>query len=184
MTEHSKVLLLNADYLPMSTYPLSTISWKDAITGVLSNKMNPVSFYEQFIHSPSIEIQLPSVVALNKYVNIRRKAVWSRTAILVRDHYQCQYCSSPLSSKDLTFDHVIPKSRGGHTNWSNIVACCSSCNIKKANRTPDEAGMTLIKQPYEPSAIELFTRSIRFSENSIHPTWLDHLYWEGELNKN
>ena len=84
-----------------------------------------------------------------------------------------------LKLDDLTFDHVLPRSKGGKTIWSNIVTACSICNRKKANRTPQEAGMKLLKAPVQPSATPVLI--ITLSRESVPDAWRDYLYWTGEL---
>jgi 5-methylcytosine-specific restriction endonuclease McrA len=91
---------------------------------------------------------VPSVIRLIEYIHIpfERKSL-SRKNILLRDHNTCQYCGHIFPPQELTLDHVLPRARGGDSNWDNLVACCRRCNNRKGNRTPDEAGMRLLKKP-------------------------------------
>ncbi len=113
-------------------------------------------FYEngngKFIKSPSIKMLIPDAIYLPHYKSLPKyEVVFSRQNILLRDGYRCQYCGKLLKNpKDRTIDHVIPKSRGGKTVWTNVVLCCKKCNLKKGNRTPEEAGLKLLKKPREP----------------------------------
>jgi len=104
--------------------------------------------HEQIYRSARASMNIPSVIRLTEYVHIpfERKSL-SRKNILLRDHNTCQYCGKVFNPSDLTLDHVIPKSRGGSSNWDNLVACCKKCNNRKGNCLPEEAGMKLIKRP-------------------------------------
>jgi 5-methylcytosine-specific restriction endonuclease McrA len=107
-----------------------------------------------FVRSPSIRMLVPEVIILTDYTRNPlkdRKLRFSRQNIFKRDNYTCQYCSSKNNRKELTIDHIIPKSKGGPTNWTNITTACFKCNIKKANRTPQEANIKLLSQPTAPS---------------------------------
>ena len=131
-------LVLNADFRPLSYYPLSLWSWQDAIKAVFLERVNIVANYDRAVHSPSFEMKLPSVVSLKTFVKPSTHPAFTRFNVFLRDRFSCQYCGA---RDDLTFDHLIPRSRGGHTTWSNVVAACSPCNLRKGNLTPDEAKM-------------------------------------------
>ena len=125
-----KTLLLNVTY-----EPLRVISWKKAVTLLTLGKVEVVEEYDREIHSISFSIRLPAVVRLLKLVRWRRDVVkFSRKNIYVRDHEMCQYCGKHLQSKEITYDHVIPKSQGGDTSWENVVTCCMTCNRKKGGK--------------------------------------------------
>ena len=130
------VLVLNADFRPLSYYPLSLWSWQDAIKAVFLDRVNIVEHYDRAVRSPSFEIQLPSVVSLKSFVS--RHDPPSPSSSLLRDRFICQYCSA---DDDLTFDHILPRSKGGQTTWENVVAACSPCNLRKGNLTPQQARM-------------------------------------------
>ena len=102
-------LVLNADYRPLSYYPLSLWSWQDAIKAVFLDRVNIVSEYEAAVSSPSFQMKLPSVVSLKQYIQPQRHPAFTRFNVFLRDRFECQYCSSP---SELTFDHLIPRSRG------------------------------------------------------------------------
>ena len=121
-------LVLNADYRPLSYYPLSLWSWQDAIKAVFLDRVNIVSEYETLVRSPSFAMALPSVVSLKTYVRPARYPAFTRFNVFLRDRFQCQYCGT---KHDLTFDHVVPRSKGGQTTWDNVVAACSPCNLRK-----------------------------------------------------
>lgn len=104
-----------------------------------------------YIHTPSLQIMVPRVIRLLEYGKMpRRELKFNRKNILIRDNYQCQYCGKKYTLGSMTIDHIIPRSRGGTTEWTNVVTCCSKCNTKKGGRLPKEAGMTLIAQPQSP----------------------------------
>jgi len=105
---------------------------------------------------------------------------FSRVNIYARDNYKCQYCGRKASISDLTYDHVVPRSQGGLTEWTNIVTCCYLCNRKKGGRTPHEASMKLLVQPTQPNWVPAV--AIRISLRSVPDAWRDYLYWTGELD--
>lgn len=148
-------LLLNADFRP-----ISLISWKDAMIFMLDGTARAEAFYDEEIHSASQTWKLPSVLVLNKYVKSRTMVKFSRRNVYLRDNYCCQYCTKSFHGKDLTLDHVIPKSRGGRKTFLNIVSACLDCNAKKKDRTPAEANMPLLKTPMVPSPRLLLERTV------------------------
>src|SRR5665647_1943444 len=131
-------LVLNADFRPLSYYPLSLWSWQDAIKAVFLERVNIVANYDRAVHSPSLEMKLPSVVSLKTCVKPSTHPAFTRFNVFLRDRFSCQYCGE---REDLTFDHLLPRSRGGHTTWINVVTACSDCNLRKGNLTPPEAKM-------------------------------------------
>ncbi len=128
-------LVLNADFRPLSYYPLSLWSWQDAIKAVFLERVNIVANYDRAVRSPSLEMKLPSVVSLKTYVKPSTHPAFTRFNVFLRDRFCCQYCGT---RDDLTFDHLVPRSRGGHTTWNNVVAACSPCNLRKGNMTSAE----------------------------------------------
>ena len=171
-------LVLNADFRPLSYYPLSLWSWQDAIKAVFLERVNIVAQYEKLVHSPSLEMKLPSVVSLKTYVKPSTHPAFTRFNVFLRDKFSCQFCGS---RDDLTFDHLLPRSRGGHTVWGNVVAACSPCNLRKGSLTPDEAGMWPSQMPFQPSVQHLHRNGRLFPPNYLHDSWLDYLYWDTEL---
>jgi len=170
-----QVLLLNITY-----EPLKIINWKRAITLFLLGKVEVLEEYGQEIHSVSFTVRLPSVVRLLRLVRRPGRSVkFSRQNIYTRDKYRCQYCGKKYPSEELTYDHVIPKSRGGRTEWKNIVTCCIPCNRLKGGQTPAEAGMSLIGKPGRPAWMPSIRITIGFKE--VPDAWRDYLYWNVEL---
>lgn len=134
------VLQLNASY-----EPLRIISAKKALTLITKG----VAVTEVPTNTEVYPgIFLPSVIRLRTYRRVPiRVQVCSRKNIYVRDGHRCQYCGHRQESADLTLDHVVPSSRGGRNEWANLVAACKRCNHRKADRTPEEAGMPLLRRP-------------------------------------
>lgn len=144
-------LVLNADYSP-----IGAISWQKAITLFFSGKVEVIDNYDRDIRSTSITIKMPAVVRLLKYVkHLKASLRFNKHNVYIRDNGRCQYCDQEISKSQATYDHVIPKSRGGKTNWSNIVIACSLCNRRKDCKTLEESGMTLRKAPVKPSNLPM-----------------------------
>ncbi len=171
-------LVLNADYQPLSYYPLSLWSWQDAVKAVFLDRVSVIGQYEQKVRSANFAMPIPSVVALKEFVPQNRSPAFTRFNLFLRDGFACVYCGS---GKELTFDHVIPRRLGGDTSWENIVAACSSCNLKKGGRSPHTADMAMARQPTQPSVYELQAQGRRFPPGHLHDSWLDFLYWDVEL---
>ncbi|NNC38504.1 MAG: HNH endonuclease [Acidimicrobiales bacterium] len=173
-------LVLNADYQPLSYFPLSLWSWQDAIKAVFLERVNVVEHYDKAVHSASMEMTLPSVVALKDFVPQSRAPAFTRFNLFLRDGFACVYCGS---DQELTFDHVVPRRLGGKTTWENIVAACSSCNWKKGGRSLRDAHMSLHRKPSQPTIYELQAQGRRFPPGYLHDSWLDFLYWDVELEQ-
>jgi len=176
--EACPALVLNADYRPLSYYPLSLWSWQDAIKAVFMDRVNIVSRYEQVVHSPTCEMQLPSVVSLKTYVKPARYPAFTRFNLFLRDRFSCQYCGA---GGELTFDHVIPRSKGGQTTWDNVATACAPCNLRKGGKMPKQAGMMPFQKPFRPTVNELHKNGRLFPPNYLHESWQDYLYWDSEL---
>ncbi|MBI2425627.1 MAG: HNH endonuclease [Candidatus Hydrogenedentes bacterium] len=115
------------------------------------------SYAFQYISTPNFAIRLPEVIVLSAFNGyVHNTLRFSRRNLLTRDQHKCQYCGCPLSGKNLTIDHVMPRSRGGQDTWENVVLACSSCNVRKGNRTPEEAKMKLLRKPGAPRWLPSF----------------------------
>ena len=173
----NRALILNADYRPLSISPLSTWGWEDTVKAVLADRVDVVEVYDRVVRSPSRSIPLPSVVALRHYENLNRPAPLTRANLFTRDNGMCQYCQTKLATSELTFEHVVPLSRGGATSWLNLVAACEPCNTRKRDRTPQEAKMRLIRQPFHPTVAQLNGKNAydRLQMDTLHPTWFQWL---------
>jgi 5-methylcytosine-specific restriction endonuclease McrA len=174
-------LVLNADYQPLSYFPLSLWGWQDAVKAMFLDRVAVVSYYDREIRSPSFRLRLPSVVALKEYVQQSHYPPFTRFNLFLRDRFACQYCGVRSRAEDLTFDHVKPRSRGGQTSWDNIVTACTRCNLHKANKLPSECGMPPRTPPRRPTTYELQRAGRAFPPNYLHESWRDFLYWDTEL---
>jgi 5-methylcytosine-specific restriction endonuclease McrA len=164
----SAVLVLNANYSPMTV-----CTAKRAISLHFLDKIDILSNYEEKINSPSLSLELPSVIKIRTYIKNNNMAVEiSRKNILARDNYKCQYCGK--QSKYLTVDHVLPKFRNGQDTWENLVAACKNCNQLKGEKTPEEAKMPLLKKPKRPNRIHYFQRLVKDKQAD----WRPYLFME------
>jgi 5-methylcytosine-specific restriction endonuclease McrA len=160
-----QVLVLNQDYRA-----ISVCSVERAFILLYLNKAETIHDYENiFLHSVTSQFPYPAVIKLNRYVNFNPKKIpLNRQNILKRDNSICQYCGT---NSDLTLDHVIPKSRGGLSDWSNLITACKKCNSKKGDRTPEEAGMKMRMKPSKPSFVIFLQKK---SDLSSH-IWANYL---------
>ncbi|MEL7184307.1 MAG: HNH endonuclease, partial [Pseudomonadota bacterium] len=168
--KHFPALVLNADYRPLSYYPLSLWPWQDAVKAAFLDRVTIVSEYEEVVRSPTTTIRIPSVVVLKDYVAPQKRVAFTRFNLFLRDEFACQYCGS---KENLTFDHVVPRARGGVTSWENVVAACGRCNLKKGSRSLSQVGMSLRRPPRQPGAEELRNQGRKFPPNHLHETWVD-----------
>ena len=173
-------LILNADYRPLSYFPLSLWPWQEAIKAVYLKRVNVAAEYEEVVRSEKLTLPLPSVIVLKNYVVPTKTVPFTRATLFLRDEFTCQYCG--YKGKDLTFDHVLPKSRGGKTRWDNVVAACQSCNLKKAAKTTSQAGFKLKKLPTKPSPEVLLNKGKKFPPSDMHKSWNDFLYFEKDFS--
>jgi 5-methylcytosine-specific restriction endonuclease McrA len=180
--DDSQTLVLNADYRPVSYFPLSLWAWQDAVQAVFSDRVDVVAEYDCPVRSPSTTMKLPSVVALRSYIALPRRPAFSRSNLFLRDRFRCQYCGRRFKSEDLTFDHLVPRSRGGRATWTNIVTACMACNFAKSNRTLTESGMRPLTMPAAPTVRQLYENGRAFPRRAPHATWRDYLYWNVELD--
>ena len=176
-------LVLNADFRPLNYFPLSLWSWQDAVKAVCLERVTIISEYDQRISSPSMQINLPSVIALKEYVPQTRNPAFTRFNVFLRDRFSCQYCGTGLPASELTFDHVVPRSKGGRTTWANVVAACSPCNLRKANKLPGQCNMHPVAAPVAPNVWQLQENGRGFPPNYLHESWRDYLYWDSELQQ-
>ncbi|MBL8549695.1 MAG: HNH endonuclease [Hyphomonadaceae bacterium] len=175
--QHWPALVLNADYRPLSYYPLSLWPWQETVKAVFLERVDVVAEYDHEVHSPSRAMRIPSVICLREYVSQDRPPAFTRFNVFLRDGFVCQYCGT---AEDLTFDHLLPRSRGGRTTWDNIVTACAPCNLRKGGRI--FSGMRPHQHPRRPSMFELQEIGRRFPPHYMHDTWLDYLYWDVELD--
>lgn len=144
-------LLLNASY-----EPLRVVSWRRAVVLTFIEKVEVLDVYPRVVHSVTSEMALPAVLRLRHRAPLRvREVPFSRTNVYARDSLTCQYCDTHFPPHLLSYDHVVPRTRGGRTDWGNVVTCCIPCNRRKGDRTPEEAGMRLSSRPQRPSQLFL-----------------------------
>ena len=175
--ESLKTLVLTQGYEPVKVIP-----WQRAITLLSLGKIEVLEEHDHELRSTFLVIKCPAVVRLLSAFKRHKKPVkFSRVNIFGRDRYCCQYCGVEGKMSDLTYDHVVPRSQGGKTTWTNIVTACGRCNSKKAGRTPEQAGMKLKKKPVRPNWMPSMT--IRISHRSAPAAWRDYLYWSGALDE-
>jgi len=162
----SNVLVLNQDY-----QPLSICSVQRSVKLLFLEKAELLhDDPERKIRTVNDEFIYPSVIRLRYYINIPyTRIVLSRRNVMKRDRHTCQYCGI---KSDLTLDHVFPKSRGGGDSWENLVTACNRCNVRKGNRTPDEANMPLRRKPFRPIHITFFRDIL----GGVQENWKPYLY--------
>ena len=157
--------------------PINAVSWQKAMSYIARGRCEVLEEYEHTVHA---DVQMPAVVRLNNTVRrTRQKVKFSRVNILARDRNRCQFCGERLPSSELTYDHVIPRSQGGKTEWGNIVAACVPCNKAKANRTPAQAEMRLLTKPVRPNWIASYNPRLRVPLRDVPEQWKN--YWTVEL---
>lgn len=172
-------LQLNASYEPMRVIP-----WQDAIGMWLKGTVEIVAEYAERVYRAidGWSGRMPAVIRLKRYISEHKhKVKFSRRNVFGRDSYACLYCGVQPGSEELTYDHVLPRSRGGKTTWENIATCCWDCNEKKADRTPDEARMVLRVKPYKPTMRPMLGLALNMPHTPDE--WRDFLYWETELEE-
>jgi 5-methylcytosine-specific restriction endonuclease McrA len=171
-------LVLNADYRPLSYYPLSVCSWQEALKNVFLERVNIVQEYEEVVRTPTRAFRIPAIVSLKTFVKPPRQPAFTRFNVFLRDRFKCQYCGS---GEDLTFDHVVPRSKGGRTTWTNVVTACAPCNLQKGGRLPRDSRMLPANPPRQPTVFELYENGRQFPRGYLHESWADYLYWDSEL---
>lgn len=195
---HRRTLLLSQAY-----EPIQAISLKKALTLISKGRVEVLEEYDwnllpapaqfeaeqvtdhggvkQIIKRTLVVFKAPAVVRLlRSFRRPKRRVKFSRLNVFARDNYTCQYCAAPMKIAELTWDHVVPRSRGGLTTWENLVTACYECNtVKKRGRTPDEAGMRLLSKPHQPKWEPALV--IEVSRKSVPDAWRDYLYWTSEL---
>lgn len=165
-----RTLLLNATF-----EPISILSWRKAITLIYLGKVEVLKEYEREIRGVSVTIRQPAVIRLLTLVKSNHGNVkFSRRNIFFRDGHTCQYCGERFDAKRLTCDHLIPKSRGGITEWTNIVTSCTGCNLKKGDKLPDEVKMYPRKRPSRPNGFYIFMLNVGIKTPPDY--WRDYMF--------
>ena len=189
-----KTLELNADGQPMSYCPLSTLTWQEIMflivkgetTGI--KRINILEEYDDpdaIVHTALREFKLPSVVSHLQYIPRPEHVPFTKFNVFLRDDFTCQYSGEKCDPVDLTFDHIVPQSRGGRTTWRNIVTAKRSVNEWKDDMSLKDfqkvSGYRLLREPYVPNHFELLNKGKRYPPKYLHESWEDYLYWDSEL---
>mgnify|MGYP001192054434 FL=1 len=139
---------------------------------------------QECVNGVSIKLRLPKVVLLMVYDRMPRKEVkFTRHNIFQRDKNTCQYCGNKFDARDLNLDHVVPRQHNGPTTWENIVCSCIPCNSRKSNKTPEQAGMNLIRQPRKPHWHPFMQVRLSLQHHESWRHFLDLAYWNVELGE-
>jgi len=199
----TRTLVLDASYKPHRV-----VTWQRAAQLINDGRAEVIELYEETLRAISREtikslqlsksmlrwfelvvdgsdpnmlvVKMPAVIRLISVLGRKKVVKFSRINVLTRDGFSCQYCGEKKPTVELNYDHVLPKSRGGKTTWSNIVSSCIPCNSRKGNRTPEEAGMRLLKAPICPKSLPIVALRVQ-SLGKIPSLWRDYLYWNVEL---
>lgn len=173
-----QVLILNADYRPISYYPLSLNSMKRVLKAVIKNKLTILEEYDDEIVIGGSTMKLPKTAILKSYVKTSQVPKFSRYNVYLRDKFTCQYCGKKFNYNDLTFDHIVPRCRGGQTDWSNITTACKECNSNKGCKTLDGRKFVLLSKPHVPSNRELL-KNLKEIQNEVS---VQMKIWEQWIN--
>jgi 5-methylcytosine-specific restriction endonuclease McrA len=174
----SCTLVLNADFNPLGVAPLSTINWKEAVKLMWLEQVDVLEYYKDwYVHSPSMTLQVPSVVVSRTYVKSSRSVKFNKNNLCIRDEHTCQYCLNPYGKSQLTMDHVLPRSKGGKTTWNNIVMACTRCNTLKGNKDK----MKPAKEPQRPSMGEIVGKARRSAIAIPNENWIPYIGWNPKL---
>lgn len=164
-------LILNGDGKPLSYFPLSSVDWKTAVKLIITRNVIIIKEYPDWtVRSPSTSFKVPSIVMLRKFYKFSSKVKFSRSNVFLRDMFTCQYCKDVFEKKDLTIDHLIPKSKGGVTSWENVTTSCKSCNLKKADNIPEK-----LPKAEKPSFRDLIKGEQHASGKSISLDWQEYI---------
>ncbi len=168
MQQNAPVLVLNQNF-----EPLNVCNARRALVLVLCGKAEVLELNHQIVHTPSMSIHCPSVIRLAHLIRRPQpRARLSRREIFIRDNYTCQYCG--VRTRELTLDHVIPRSKGGPHTWENLVSACKTCNHRKGGKMINETRMRLARVPKEPRA-NVYHMISRYMENGPLDEWLMYL---------
>ena len=174
----TRTLLLNSTYEPLKVIP-----WQRAVTLLWLGKVEVIRTYDRDVRSVTFKIRMPAVVRLLRFIRRKRPQIsFSRRNLFARDASTCQYCGARRETSELTYDHVVPRSLGGKTDWANIVTCCIDCNRRKGGRTPEQAGMRLLRAPRRPERLP-GVLTVTVSVQSAPDAWRDFLYWNVQLDE-
>ena len=138
--------------------------------------------HHEWVRCVRFELAVPKIIRLLFYDRLpRREVKFTRRNIYARDRSRCQYCGKRFPTSELTLDHIVPKSRGGGTSWTNIVCSCVNCNVHKGGRVPAEAGMKLVTPPVKPRRCPAVTLRLTSEKYASWKQFLNAAYWNVEL---
>lgn len=167
-------LVLNADMMPVSVLPVSSLIWQDAVKAIWLKSVRVLSVYEDWeVHSPSVTMTVPSVVMTTRYIKPAHGVQFNADNIKLRDRYRCAYCQKQFHEDALNLDHVTPKKFGGRSSWDNLVSSCYPCNSKKG---ADFRIKPVIK-PHKPTYWEMVEKRKEFPLIVPDASWLEYLAW-------
>lgn len=180
----TQVLVLDRNYNPVDIFPFTK-----AIRKVMSERAEALEFYvdDEIGYTWNSAMKCPAVIRLLYFVQKSRRfsrfQKLTRQNILVRDNHQCQYCDNKLTMKTLSWDHVVPRDKGGLTTWTNLVACCVKCNVKKGNKLLHECGMHLKRKPTKPTLVQGQIHNTMLGNLKKLPSesWKNYIYFNVEL---
>jgi hypothetical protein len=183
-----EVLKLNAAYMP-----LEIISFEDAFRLIHKGTAEIVEIYEnKYFNTFKEAFEAPCVIRLLHFIapkkDMKFYKPFTRKTVYERDNGTCCYCGKAVSLSKFTYDHVYPKSKGGLTNWNNIVTCCLKCNSKKSDHTLMESGMKLLKKPYAPMIANSFNKGMMMRLKNVprimsNKKWREYIYWNIPLEE-
>ena len=174
-------LVLNADFQPLRVHPLSVWEFDRTMRAVLRGRVTVLEEHDIEFRSANLTYRPPSVVALRSYIRVPESVAFNRLNIFLRDDFRCQYCGEEFSTKELTFDHVIPRAKGGANTIDNVVAACAPCNSRKG-----DAIWKPLNPPFAPNPRVLARKAARrksFIRGELHADWKSYLYWSGVLEE-
>lgn len=185
-----KTLVLNADYRPLSVYPISLVSVQDALRTVYRDRATVVDEWDAVLRTANFEIKVPKVIALRAYAPISSVPKFCRRSVYLRDRFRCQYCGEKFGTENLTFDHVTPRAAGGQTVWTNILTACVDCNAAKRDQMPQHSGrkgkkgtlLRPLKAPRQPTTAELLRAGMECMDPAIKEDFHSWLYWNVPLD--
>lgn len=151
------------------------MNWRKAICLWFQDKVEVLEFHTVSVNSPSQTFRLPAVMRLKQYIRpyLSLSVRLSRQNIFLRDNHVCQYCATKFSEKKLTIDHVIPLSKGGRHEWTNVVTACSRCNNRKGDKSVEKANLKLLNRPEKPRWLP--NRELDMEGNALPETWRPYL---------
>lgn len=185
------VLVLNADFRPLSLWPLSIKPVRNAVETIIKGKATLVEDWGDMLRSARLQLPVPKVIALHEYAPVWSEPRFTRRNVFLRDRMRCQYCGERFDSHDLTFDHVIPRAKGGKTEWANIASACHPCNQVKRDQDANYSGrrgvraadgrLRPLREPRCPTNMELLRAGLEFLPDQLREDFGSYLYWNAEL---